>query len=157
MFNTAHQAAAVEFRAQLTELDTPAAESCIAQTIAGASTLSRAGLCYNTHSLDALSPSNRIAIAQEVLAERLATVAAMVQSAFHSAEEAREAEAHAEAAFEVTLATFQTQAEDEEIARLALELAEVEAATAELRRAWEWGFRAQGATPQPNAEAGDSQ
>lgn len=130
---------AAEFRAQVEALETPAIENCIAQCVARSSTATRAGIGFNCLSMDALSNSQRVQIAREVLAERLAAAAVMVADAFKT-----EAEAKAEAAFDAMMGGFETEVEGEEIAALAQaarELAEEEEATARLRWVWQMGQR----------------
>lgn len=77
---------ATEFRAQVEALETPAIENCIAQIVARSSTATRAGIAFNCFSLDALSNDQRVSIAREVLAERMAQAEALVQAAFEVAE-----------------------------------------------------------------------
>lgn len=126
-----------EFHAQMAELDVAAIENCIAGLQARVDAQNVMGLAFAGLGCTINRNAELLGIAREVLAERLAMVAAMVTDAIKP-----EAEARAEAAFEAMMSDFETLAEDEEIAQMARELAEEENAAAQLRRAWEWGIAA---------------
>ncbi len=128
---------AAEFRTQLTELDAPALENCIAGLQSRVDAQNTMGRAFAGLGCTINRNAELLGLAREVLAERTAAAAAMVADAFKTA-----AEVKAEAAFDAMMDGFEVEIESEGIAQMARELAAEEDATAQLRRDWEWGIAA---------------